>query len=107
MQEIATVSKGAASLHGHVPSHLPHPLLVRVNGDPGDVHLAALKMDEKQDHDSVSRLVADRPMWFATALDKAFENIDCMSAILRCRPRITFMNQLNALSNRVEYYAVL
>src|SRR4030088_2002732 len=58
MQEIATVSKGAASLHGHVPSHLPHPLLVRVNGDPGDVHLAALKMDEKQDvvcHQSAQR----------------------------------------------------
>src|ERR1035437_9958425 len=44
----ATVSKGAASLHGHVPSHLLHPLRVRVNGDPGDVHLAALEMDEKQ-----------------------------------------------------------
>src|ERR1035437_9195278 len=36
-------------------------------------------------HDSVSCLVADRPMCFATALDKAFENIDCMSAILRCQ----------------------
>src|ERR1700693_1227362 len=48
MQEIATVSKGAASLHGHVPSHLLHPLLVRVDSDPGDVHLAALEMDEKQ-----------------------------------------------------------
>jgi hypothetical protein len=32
MQEIATVSKGAASLHSHVPSHLLHPLLVRVDG---------------------------------------------------------------------------
>src|SRR5260370_41649976 len=48
MQEIAAVSKGAASLHGHVPSHLLHPLLVRVDSDPGDVHLAALEMDEKQ-----------------------------------------------------------
>jgi hypothetical protein len=55
-------------------------------------------------HDSVSRLVADRPMCLATALDKAFENIDCMSAILRCQQRIAFMNQLNVLSNRVEYY---
>jgi mandelate racemase len=27
-----------------------------------------------------------------------------MSAILRCQQRIAFMNQLNALSNRVEYY---
>src|SRR5665647_905812 len=55
-------------------------------------------------HDNVSRLVTDRSMCFATALDKAFENIDCMSAILRCQTRIAFMNQLNALSNRVEYY---
>ncbi len=48
MQEIATVSKGAASLHSHVPSHLLHPLLVRVDGDPGDFHLAALEMDKEQ-----------------------------------------------------------
>jgi hypothetical protein len=27
-----------------------------------------------------------------------------MSAILRCQQRIAFMNQLNVLSNRVEYY---
>jgi hypothetical protein len=44
----AAVPKRAASLHGHVPGHLLHPPLVRVNRDPGDVHLAALKMDEKQ-----------------------------------------------------------
>src|ERR1019366_6165019 len=58
MQEIATVSKGAASLHGHVPGHLLHPLLVRVNGDPGDVDLAALEMNEKQNivgHQSAQR----------------------------------------------------
>ena len=48
MQEIATVLKGAASVHRHVPGHLLHPRLVRVDGDPGDVHLAALEMDEKQ-----------------------------------------------------------
>src|SRR5450830_244764 len=48
MQEIATVLKGAASLHGHVPGHLLHPSLVRVNGDPGNVHLAALEVNEKQ-----------------------------------------------------------
>src|ERR1700688_1420549 len=36
MQEIATVSKGAASLHGRAPSHLLHPLLSWVDGDPGD-----------------------------------------------------------------------
>ena len=58
MQEIATVSKGAASLHGRVPSHLLHPLLIWVDRDPGDVYLAALKMDEKQDvvcHQSAQR----------------------------------------------------
>jgi hypothetical protein len=55
-------------------------------------------------HDNVARLVTDRSMCFAAALEKAFENIDCMSAILRCRQRIAFMNQLNALSNRVECY---
>jgi hypothetical protein len=48
VQEIATVSEGAASLHGHVAGDLLYPRLVRVNGDPGDVHPAALKMDEKQ-----------------------------------------------------------
>ncbi len=48
MQEIAAVPKGAASLHGHIPGHLLHPRLVRMNGDPGDVHPAALEMDEKQ-----------------------------------------------------------
>jgi hypothetical protein len=48
MQEIATVSNGAASLHGHVPGHLLHPSLMRMNGNPGDVHLTALEMDEKQ-----------------------------------------------------------
>src|ERR1039458_5235812 len=56
-------------------------------------------------HDSVSRLVADRSMCLATALDKAFENIDCMIRSCAARQRIAFMNQLNALSNRVEYYA--
>src|ERR1700681_2351504 len=48
MQEIATVLKDAASLHGHVPGHLLHPRLIRVDGDPGDVNLAAFEMDEKQ-----------------------------------------------------------
>src|ERR1035437_11144243 len=58
MQEIVTVLKGAASLHGHVPGHLLHPSLVRVNGDPGHVHLAALEVNEKQhvvDHQSAQR----------------------------------------------------
>jgi len=48
MQEITTVPQGAASLHSHVPSDLVHPRLIRLNGDSGDVHPAALKMDEKQ-----------------------------------------------------------
>jgi hypothetical protein len=48
MQEIATVSKGAASLHGYGTGHLLHPLLVRVDRDRGDVHLSAPEMDEKQ-----------------------------------------------------------
>ena len=48
MQKIATVSKGAASLHGRVPSHLLHPLLVWVIGDPGNVNPAALEMDEEE-----------------------------------------------------------
>jgi hypothetical protein len=48
VQEIATVAQGAASLHGGVPSNLPHPRLVRVNGDAGDVDRAAPQMDEKK-----------------------------------------------------------
>jgi hypothetical protein len=55
---------------------------------------------------SVSRIVADRPMCLATALDKTFENIDCTSAIFLCQAKSAFMNQLNALSNRVEYRGV-
>jgi hypothetical protein len=38
-------------------------------------------------HASVSRLVTDRSMCFATALDKALENIDCMIAILRSQAK--------------------
>jgi len=48
MQEIAAVSKGAASFHGDIPSHLFHPLLGRMGGDPSDLYPAARKMDEKQ-----------------------------------------------------------
>jgi hypothetical protein len=39
-KEIAVVSKGTASFHGDVPSHLLHPLL-GLSGDPGDLHLSA------------------------------------------------------------------
>ena len=48
MQKIATVSKGAAALHGRVPGDLLHPLLVRMIGDPGNVNPAALEMDEEE-----------------------------------------------------------
>ena len=48
MQEIATAAKDATSLHRGVPRDLFHPRLVRVDGDPGEVDLAALKMNEKQ-----------------------------------------------------------
>ena len=48
MQEIATIPQNAASVQGHVPGNLLYPRLVRVNGDSGDIHPAALQMDEKQ-----------------------------------------------------------
>src|ERR1700731_5398999 len=48
MQEIATASEGAASLHGHIAGGLLHPPLVRMTRDPGDVHPAGLEMNEKQ-----------------------------------------------------------
>src|SRR5450830_1762163 len=48
-------------------------------------------------HDNVSRLVTDRSMCFATALDKAFENIDCMSAILRCQAKNRFYESTQCL----------
>ena len=48
MQNIATVSKKASSIHGHVPSDLLHPLLVQVEGDARDGDLAAIKMNKEQ-----------------------------------------------------------
>src|SRR5665811_1434593 len=48
-------------------------------------------------HDNVSRLVTDRSMCFATALDKAFENIDCMSAILRYQAKNRFYESTQRL----------
>jgi hypothetical protein len=41
--------------------------------------------------------VTDRSMCFATALDKAFENIDCMSAILRCQAKNRFYESTQRL----------
>jgi hypothetical protein len=48
VEQIATVAKGAPSVHGHVPGHLLHPSIIRLAGNPRDVHLAALKVDEKE-----------------------------------------------------------
>src|SRR5712691_7042704 len=47
--------------------------------------------------DSFSRLVADRPMCLATALDKACENIDCMIAILSCQTKNRFYESTQRL----------
>ena len=44
VQQIAAVLKRATSLHGHVAGYLPHPRLVRVNGDAGHSNRAALEM---------------------------------------------------------------
>src|SRR5450755_1414580 len=48
-------------------------------------------------HDSVSRLVTDRSMCFAIALDKAFEKIDCMIAILSCQAKNRFYESTQRL----------
>jgi hypothetical protein len=48
-------------------------------------------------HASVSRLVADRLMCFATASDKVFEDIDCMIAILRCQAKNRFYESTQRL----------
>src|SRR5437870_6165260 len=48
-------------------------------------------------HDNVSRLVADRSMCFATVLDKAFEKIDCMIAILSCQAKNRFYESTQRL----------
>jgi hypothetical protein len=48
MQEIMTVPQHAASLHRYVAGDLLHPQFARENGDAGDIHPAALKVDEKQ-----------------------------------------------------------
>src|SRR6266851_5288928 len=48
-------------------------------------------------HDSVSRLVAESLMCLATASDKAFENIDCMIAILRLQAKNRFYESTQRL----------
>jgi hypothetical protein len=48
VQQIAAIPQRAASLHGHIPGDLLHPLLVRVHGNAGNDYPAALEMDEKK-----------------------------------------------------------
>src|SRR5262245_6218792 len=48
-------------------------------------------------HDGVFRLVAARQMCLSTALDKAFENIDCISATLRCQAKNRFYESIKRL----------
>jgi len=48
MQEIATATQDAPSIHGHVAGDLLHPWLVRMGSDAGDIHTAALEMNEEQ-----------------------------------------------------------
>src|SRR5580692_381804 len=48
MREITTVPQHTASLHRYVAGDLLHPQFARVNGDAGDIHPAALKVDEKR-----------------------------------------------------------
>src|SRR5207244_11718754 len=60
-------------------------------------HIVPCCMISSASHDSVSRLVAERSMCFATASDKAFEKIDCMIAILCCQAK----NRLYESSQRL------
>src|ERR1019366_830682 len=60
-------------------------------------HIVPCCMIKSASHDNASRLVTDRSMCFATALDKAFENIDCMSAILRCQVKNRFYESTQRL----------
>jgi hypothetical protein len=48
-------------------------------------------------HASVSSLVTDGSMCFATALDKALENNDCMIAILCCQAKNRFYESTQRL----------
>jgi hypothetical protein len=47
-------SRSGADLHGRVAGDLLHPSLIRMNGDPGDTHPAALDMDEEQHIEQVT-----------------------------------------------------
>jgi len=48
MEEIATATQDAPCIHGHVAADLLHPWLVWMGSDAGDVHTAALEMNEEQ-----------------------------------------------------------
>ena len=45
MQKITTIPQRAAVLHGRVAGDLLHPSLIRVNREPGDIHLTALEIE--------------------------------------------------------------
>jgi hypothetical protein len=91
MQKIATVSKGAASVHGRVPCHLLHSLLGRMVGDPDKVNPAALEMDEEEhviDHQTPPREDFNREEIGAGQHCKVSPNEFCpgrRSPALRCR----------------------
>jgi hypothetical protein len=65
---------------------------------PQDANKGRMEFSERTaSHDSVSRLVADRLMCFATASDKAFKKIDRMSAIIRCQDKKRFYESTQCL----------
>jgi hypothetical protein len=48
VQEIATIPQRAAIVHGDISGNLLHPRLIGMNGEPGDIHSAALEVDGEQ-----------------------------------------------------------
>jgi len=48
VQEIATATQDAPSIHGHFAGDLLHPWLARMGSDAGDIHAAALEMNEER-----------------------------------------------------------
>jgi hypothetical protein len=62
MQKVTTGRQDAA-VHGHIAGDLLGPSLVRMGGDAGDVHTAALEVNEEQHvvgHQSSKRQNFDR-----------------------------------------------
>jgi hypothetical protein len=63
IQKVTTGTQDAASVHGRIAGDLLHPWLVRMGGDAGDVHTAALEVNDEQDvvgHQSSKRQNLDR-----------------------------------------------